>query len=574
VLAGVTLALYWPARHFDVILYDDPQFLFTTPGVSWASLRWAMTSTVAMNWHPATTFSFVLMHQFFGLNPGAEHLVNAAFHAANAALLFLLLLQLTGAAWRSAFVAAIFAWHPLRVESVAWISERKDVLFAFFMLLALMSYASYARCPRPVPWFRSPRYYLALGLFMISFLCKATVVTLPCLLLLLDVWPLQRLKKFTPVKLFIEKIPFFALALLFCIITFWIHKTSGDVSSLEKFSVATRTENALLSYVYYLGKFVYPSNLAILYPYPKSFDFLQVVFAALALLGISVLCVLQGTRRPWLAVGWFWYLIVLLPVIGFVQVGAQSMADRHTYISLIGPVVSLVWLFAEWAQTKWAQKILAAGSILMVAGCLALTEKQLPVWQNTATLFGHTLAVTPDNGAAQCPYATGLEQEGLTRQAAVRYRIGLSMPPGFNHYLDHYYLADLLWRIGKDHEAETNMQAAADLNPQFLEAVNGIAWMLAAAPEAADRDGAHAVQAGEQACARSDYQQVRYLGTLADAYAEAGRFDDAIAAAQKAISLAEENKQTSLAERNQQLLQIYQSHQAYHEPPADTQALK
>ena len=578
-LAGITLAVYWPAQHFDLILYDDPLFIISSgagDGLNWNGLTWVMTGVAANNWHPITNFSFLLMHQFFGLNPGAEHLVNAIFHSANAVLLFFVLTQLTGAIWRSAIVATIFAWHPLRVESVAWISERKDVLFAFFMLLSLLCYASYTRFKpakklkvnSELSPFRNSNYWFALLFFILSFMCKGTVVTLPLLFLLLDVWPLQRLNPSTARRLIIEKIPFFMLSVLFSALTFWIHKTHSDVMSVEHSGSAGRIENVILSYVNYLGKFFWPSNLAVIYPYPKSFDGMEVLFAALALLAISVICILQLSRRPWLAAGWFWYLLAMLPVIGFVQVGSQAMADRHTYISLIGPAVSLVWLGAEWARTKWLQKALPSMAAAVCALCVILTEKQLQLWQNTVTLFNHTVAVTPENALAEFPLAMGLQAQGLIPQAAVHYRMALAMHPDNMHYLANYYLADILWHYGHYHEAETNMQASAEINPENLEAVNAFAWMLAACPDASARDGARAVQVAKNACEESHYQTTRYVGTLAAAYAEAGRFDDAIATAQKAIALAQQYGQTDLAERNEQLLEVYQSHQAYHETPA------
>src|ERR1700677_29294 len=272
-LVAGTLALYGPVRHFDSVNFDDRSFLADTkapPGLNWLGLKWATTGVVVSNWHPVTSLSFLITYQFFGINPGAEHLVNVIFHAANAALLFLVLLRFTGAVWRSAAVAAIFAWHPLRVESVCWIAERKDVLFVFFMLLALLCYAEYAQPGGPnagrtqdLPRSRwSPAYVFALLFFILSFMSKAMVVTLPFLLLLLDFWPLQRFSHLTARSLIREKIPFFALAIFFSALTFGIQKTTGAVGSLEKFSLVGRWENATLSYVQYLGHFFWPSGLA------------------------------------------------------------------------------------------------------------------------------------------------------------------------------------------------------------------------------------------------------------------------------------------------------------------------
>ncbi len=392
VLAGVTLGIYWPARHFDFIYYDDLLFL-TEPalaaGLSGAGLKWVLAGVVAGNWHPVTNLTFLLMHRFWGDNPGAEHLLNALIHAANAVLLFLVLVKLTDALtsplpsplpldgsgegtaregftsffkanllpssqrniWLCATVAGIFAWHPLRVESVAWIAERKDVLFIFFMLLTFLCYAGYAEGGGRNGESKGRKMYygLALFFFALSLMSKAMSVTLPFLLLLLDYWPLGRFNQGSTesrptIKLIIEKIPFFALAVFFSLLTFHIQKTHYAISTLEYLGLGGRLENATLSYVNYLGKFFWPSKLALLYPYPSSFDGVEVLLGVLLLLAISALCLLQLSRRPYLAVGWFWYLGTMVPVIGLVQVGIAGMADRYTYLPLIGPAISVVWL--------------------------------------------------------------------------------------------------------------------------------------------------------------------------------------------------------------------------------------
>lgn len=588
-LAGITLAIYWPARHFSFVYYDDPFFLLSpevSTGLSSYGIAWAMKGVVAQNWHPITTLSFLLMHEVFGMDAGAEHLLSAGFHAANAVLLFLVVMQMTGAMWRSALVAAIFAWHPLRVESVAWISERKDVLFAFFMLLSLLCYAWYAQ-PRPEkPATKGPQlafefppsatacYNLALVFFILSFLSKPVVVTLPFLLLLLDVWPLQRLNRATVRDLFVEKIHFFVLAAIFCAVTFWIHKTHADVESLERFGIGTRIENTILSYVNYLGKFFWPTNLAILYPYPRSFDVVQVLLAALWLLTISALCVLQIRRRPYLAAGWFWYLVMMAPVVGLVQIGLQGMADRHTYISMVGPTMSLVWFIAEWMGTNWFRKGLAVAlAVAALVACVILTGKQLPVWRDTSTLFEHTLATTPENGAAEYPMALGLEHEGLFHQAAVQYRIALTLPPDNLHYSANFYLAEIMARFGQYHDAVTHLKAALQINPDSADAMNNLAWILATCPDANIRNGPPAAHLAERACELTHYRSTTMMTTLAAAYAEEGEFDRAIATTQQAIALAQQQGNAQVYDANQGLLQVYSNHQTYSEahpnPPAN-----
>ncbi len=657
-LTGVTLAVYWPARHFEMIDLDDAQFMDIDPaaGLNGHGIHWAMTAVVMANWHPVTTFSFLLAHRFFGVNPGAEHGINIIFHAANAALLFLVLQRMTGATWRSGVVAAIFAWHPLRVESVAWIAERKDVLFMFFMLLALLCYERYAKRAKESPGpkdnvsaradlsfqesmklkARSPGemsppssrpsppgegesssdslirqrskatgrgrvwYALALFFFVFSLMSKSMMVTQPFLLLLLDFWPLQRLTRSTAGKLVIEKIPFFLLAIVFSALTFWIQKASAAVVSLGAIGVGARLENATLSYINYLGELFWPADLAIIYPFSKSFDTTHVLLDALLLLAISAFCVMQISRRPYLAAGWFWYLGTLIPVIGLVDVGGLAMADRYTYLPMIGPVISLVWLIAEWVGASRPGKVLAASAVAIVLCVgIVLTRMQMMFWQNSCMLFERAAEVSRVNALAQVSLAFGLEEKNLLRQAMVHYRIAGALVPG--DYYPHYRLAVCLMREGYPQQAMTEyevvvadacnpndyvadlrlaealtqlkrygdaavyLEAALRVNPYSTEAMNNLAWLLATCPDANVRDGARAVQLAERACELTHYNQTIFIGTLAAAYAEAGRFDDAIATAQRAIAMAQQHGQNVLTERNGELLKVYQTHQAYHE---------
>lgn len=605
-LAGVTLAIFWPARHFEMVDFDDAQFINidTAMKLNWPGLVWVMTAVVVANWHPVTIFSFLLMHQLFGINPGAEHLVNVLFHAANAPLLFLVLLRMTGKPWRSALVAALFAWHPLRVESVAWIAERKDVLFLFFMLLSLLCFGCYAR-PREneaAAVFRpgNPFYILALGFFVLSFMSKAMVVTMPFLLLLLDSWPLQRLNRLTARQVLIEKIPFFALATFFCWLTFQIQKTGGAVVPLEQINVAARLENAVLSYINYAGNFFWPARLAVIYPFPKNIDGTEVALAALLLLAISALCVLQMSRRPYLAVGWFWYFGTLIPVIGLINIGGLAMADRYTYLPMIGPVISLVWLVSEWAGTNSLKKLATgSGAAVFIAAGIITTRMQLMCWQNSYTLFQQAAKVSEVNAGTQISLATGLEQQGRLQEAAIHYRIGSSLAPGdyFPHfclavvlsqeghtkaalaeyraaaacgclpedYLGNLNLGNSLVQLRRYPEAVAYLKKALQLNPHSTQAMDNLTWILATCPDATVRDGGLAVQWGERGCELTDNKETIFIGTLAAAYAEAGRFDDAVDTAQRAIVLARQHGEAALRERNEQLLRLYQAHQAYHE---------
>lgn len=578
-LAAGTLALYWPVRHFDFIFYDDAYFV-NNPGVvaglSWRTIQWAMTDIVFKDWHPVTLLSFLLTHQLFGLNQGVEHLVNVEFHAANAVLLFLLLLRSTGATWRSAAVAAFFAWHPLRAESVCWVAERKDVLFVFFMLLSLLCYVEYARrqvenkaftgaASKPGLRLCNLPYIFAVVFFILSFLSKGMVATLPFLLLLLDVWPLQRFSWGGIRSLVLEKIPFFVLTFFLSGLTYWIHKQYGDMWSLNYIGMTWRLENAVWSYFKYLAEFFWPLNLAIVYPYPKSFDLLQVSLAGLVLLGITVLCVLEFSRRPYLAVGWFWYLGTIFPVIGLLQFGQSAMGDRFTYIPLIGPVISLVWLVSEWGEAGPLRRYLAVsltGAMLVIF--IVLARAQIMVWQNTVTLFRHAIEVTSENAFAHLPLGMGLEEDGLWRQVAVQYRIALVEDPGFQHALEYYRLGGVLIHLGQYREGLKDFEMSLRVDPDMPDSMNGLAWLLATCPDASIRDGARAVRLAQEACEETKYRKANMLGTLAAAFAETGQYDKAVAMAQRAIIVARAHDQPDWVQLNQEWLKCYVAHQPYH----------
>jgi tetratricopeptide (TPR) repeat protein len=649
-LAGITLAIYWPARHYGIVYYDDEYFISKTPeinaGLNGHSLAWAFTGVVLANWHPVTNLTFLLTHQFWGENPGVEHLVNAVFHALNAALLFLALTQMTRSPWRCAVVAALFAWHPLRVESVAWISERKDVLCGFFFLLTLWAYARYAQRVTGGKWqvtrikaaaaapdssrvTRPPAealakaghaslfYGLALVFFALGLMSKPMIVTLPFVLLLLDIWPLGRVAggewRVTGKKagkpstlnpqlstLLLEKWPFFALALGFSALTFWLQQSQAAVSDLSKVPPGIRFANIVASYLKYLGKTVWPADLAVIYPHPANpfttgaWPWWEVAAGGLLLAGISILCWRRWRQAPWLAVGWFWFLGMMVPVIGMVQVGEQAMADRYTYLPLIGPVISVVWLAGKWLRRPRYQLPLA---MACAAGLAALTVHQLNYWQNSILLFSHCIAVTGANPSAEFCLASGLKNAGETNAAMTHYRIALALNPSDNQARDqiglllmtgghwteaetlfdevlsrepgdctaHTALGEILPQLGRPSEAITHLEAALRSKPDGPEALNNLAWMLATGPEGDLRNGPRAVELAERACELTHYQKTIYPGTLAAAYAEAGRFDDAMAAAQKAIALAQENGEKDLLQKNQELLERYRRHQTARE---------
>ena len=625
-LAGITLGLYWPVRSFDLIYFDDPQVLTGCPevqaGLTWASVKWALTSVVIANWHPVTNLSFLAVSQFFGTAPGPHHLANAVIHAANSALLFLLLRRLTGATWRSAIAAAIFAWHPLRVESVAWIVERKDVLCAFFFLLSLLAYAKSAEGGvRNAEW---KKYFGAsLLAFALALLSKPMAVTLPFVLLLLDVWPLNRVEGsqlrvesrradskrqvtgdktlHSPLStlkpLLFEKWPFFALMILFCVVTYWVQHDHAAMMPWEKLGLTPRVANAIAGYVAYLAQLFWPVNLAAMYPFPKSFDPAQTVLKAALLIAISFGCLTQLARRPWLAVGWCWYLGTALPIIGLVQVGSQSMADRYTYLPLIGPVVALVWTAAElFSRARGGKFFLTTAAILILSALAILSARQLQFWRNTVKLFEHTVTVTQENAAAYYILGLGLEYTGDTRHAIVCYRVAkavnpltfarqnladllyqqgllaaaesecqgvLAMQPDDVHA--HISLGEIFAAQGRRAESFFQLNEAVRLNPDSAEALNNLAWALATSPRVEVRDGPRAVTLAQHACELTRFQKTIYLGTLAAAQAEAGKFDEAIVTAQRACDRAAKNGEQDLLQRNQKLLERYRQHQSARE---------
>jgi Flp pilus assembly protein TadD len=467
-LALITLAVYLPAVHYDFIDYDDSGYVYENRvvqnGLTWSGVKWAFTADVAGNWHPLTMLSLMLDCELFGLNAGMQHLVNVLFHAANVFLLLTLLFRLTSALWPSAIIAALFAWHPLHVESVAWISERKDVLSTFFELLALLSYASYVKEKRRTS------FWLMLTFFALGLLSKPMLVTLPFVLLLLDYWPLQRFPNFkfesaTTLRLVLEKWPFFLLAMIFCAVTFLAQHDSGAVMALDSYPFGLRLENALLSYGRYLAKTIWPVHLALIYPLGYS-DWLPVAATAMmaALLAVTWLVWRARIQFPYLLVGWFWFLGTLVPVIGLVQIGSQALADRYTYFPLIGIFIAVVFGIKDLMgrfQVGIALPIAAAG--LVLAGCLILTERQLSYWRNSETLFRHVIAVTKNNPTAHLNLAMALADKGQQSDALGEYRAALAIQPELQ--LAHNNLAVLLNDMGRTHEALLQLQEAMNLAP-------------------------------------------------------------------------------------------------------------
>ena len=474
-LAAIAL-VYSPVRHFGFINYDDEDYVTANAhvqnGLTLQGLVWAFTTNHASNWHPLTWLSHMLDWQLWKGNAGADHVVNVILHAANTLLLFGLLRRMTGSSWRSGFVAGLFALHPLHVESVAWVSERKDVLSTCFWMLTIGAYVRYV--DQPNRW----RYLATLGLYALGLMAKPMVVTLPFVLLLLDYWPLGRTQwakpatgeriQAPPSQLLKEKLPFLVLTAMSCAVTYWAQQSGEAVMALTSLPLGRRIGNALLSYVGYMGRTFWPTGLAAYYPLPTTLSVTSVIAAGAGLVGITATVIRQARRRPWFATGWFWYLGTLVPVIGLVQVGAQSMADRYTYIPLIGLFLMLAWSLPEHAMKHQIGKVvpcIVAAAALAV--CAVMSGIQVRYWKDSETLFRHALSVTRDNWLAQFNLAQALEKAGKQEEAIEHYQEVLRIKP--RDVTARYNLAGTLARLGRVPEAIVQWEEVLLIKPDYAE---------------------------------------------------------------------------------------------------------
>jgi tetratricopeptide (TPR) repeat protein len=630
-LGAVTLVVYWPVRHFGFLNWDDLTYISRNDhvrgGLTWSGITWSFTHSYSSNWHPLTWLSHMLDCQLYGLNPAGPHLTNVVFHAANTVLLFLLLRTLTAATWRSAFVAALFALHPLHVESVAWIAERKDVLSGFFFILTLWAYARYAqvqsqqaeRAARPaVPSSRfevrgsrfkvrsfPPRfwYWAATLMFACGLMSKPMLVTVPFVLLLLDYWPLGRMQKgqvrspasritstlrnaatedghhasritfhvsrFTLLPLLLEKLPFFALSAASCLITFLAQKAGGAVASFAIIPLDARIANAAVAYVEYLAKLFWPINLSPIYLHPGHWGFWPVTGAAAGLVLLTAAVWLGRRRFPYALMGWLWFLGMLVPVIGIVQVGSQAFADRYTYLPLLGIMIALVWLGAE-AVRPLAKASPVIRSVLpavlalaVVAGLAWRTREQLANWKDTRALFSHALALTPNNVQALYGLGAYMVDTGSIEEGKRLLEDAIRLQPAYPEALGT--MANLLDGQGSYAEAIRFYQAALKAQPDQEGVLNNLAWLMATCPDTAFRNGPEAVRLATRACELTGYAKPLLIGTLAAAQAEAGDFSAAIATAERAADLATTLHLEDIAAKNRELIQLYRQGQPFHE---------
>ena len=488
-LAISVVAVYYPVVSFDFVNLDDNVYVtgnrHVQYGLSLKNIIWAFTSTSASNWHPISWLSHLLDVELFGLDAGMHHFVNLLFHILNALLLFHILRQMTGDLWPSCFAAVIFALHPLQVESVVWISERKNVLSTFFWMMTLWAYIRY------VDRSSTFHYWAALLFFSFGLMAKPMLVTMPFVLLLLDYWPLGRAfrlagtssanytpnrRKIEP-RIIREKIPFFVLTTVSCIVTYLVQKSSGAVKTLDICPVVVRIENMLISYMEYLIKFIWPFPLAVFYPIPKEYPVFRIILAGSILAALSIFIYRTRRQRPYLAVGWLWFLGTLIPVIGIVQIGMQAMADRYAYVPMIGILIIIAWgipnLLSRWRFDPIGLKMAGGTAALYFAVC---TWSHVPYWTNSITLFKHALASTSDNYVIHNNLANVLEWNGHAVEAKMHYLEALRINP--NLLMARYNLGNLLKSEGRITEAVTQYREVIRMNPDYAPAHNNLATAL------------------------------------------------------------------------------------------------
>jgi tetratricopeptide (TPR) repeat protein len=537
-IAIAILAVYGQVRNHAFVNFDDGLYVtenrYVKAGLTRQGITWSFTATTASNWHPLTWLSHMLDCQLYGMNPGPHHLTNLFFHIANTLLLLLVLRRMTGDLWPSSFVAAMFALHPLHVESVAWVAERKDVLSTFFWALTIFSYTRYVERPE------LKRYLLVLVFFILGLMAKPMLVTLPFLLLLLDYWPIRRFQfaqsdgagksqqRSHALSLVWEKVPFFVLSAASSFLTFLVQQRARV--SLDESPLDDRIANALVSYVSYMGKMIWPYDLAFFYQYPSMVPIWQVAGAGLLVISISFLAVRTVRRLPYLAVGWLWFLGTLVPVIGLVQVGGQAMADRYTYVPLIGLFIMIAWgvpdLLARWRYRKVALALSTAGllSILM-----ATTWLQVRYWTNDLIFFDHALHVDPNNFGMHNHIGLVLAGQGKTNEAISHYSEALRINPQSGETHNNMGLA--LAKQGKAAEAISHYNAALRINPHDAGVYNNLGNALIAQRNF-DEAIAHYTQA-----LRLRPHSVQAHNNLGNALVAQGRLDEAIAHYTEALRL-------------------------------------
>jgi protein O-mannosyl-transferase len=601
-LAVLTWGVFGQTLRYDFVNYDDPRYVYQnttiTSGINLANIAWAFTHIHSENWHPLTTITHMLDCQLHGLNAGWHHFTNVLLHCLAVVLLFVALERMTGALWRSAFVAAVFAVHPLHVESVAWIAERKDVLSALFFMLTLLAYLRYTRAS-------SIGRYLTVALVVAcGLMSKPMLVTLPFVLLLLDYWPLGRFETHRSntgrrlLQLVLEKTPLIALSAVSSIVTFLAQR--GAIGWTEQLPVSARISNALVAYVVYIRQMFWPAGLAVFYPHPENrLPVWEISLALIFLVGITTAALVLRKKAPYLVTGWLWYLGMLVPVIGLVQVGWQGHADRYTYLPQIGLYIAVTWAVTDLTRAWRFQRMALGAAALVVVGALSWRGwLQTSYWRDSETLFTHALAVTsnndvalnnlgiifldkgqlddaisklqaaidlrPENGPAHDNLAKALLKKGQVAEAMVHYRKFLEIEP--QNVEARNTLGTALIQQGRLSEAIAQWQEALAIQPDNGNAASNLAWVFATCPEDSIRDGARAVELGEKALRISGGKIPMIYRVLAAAYAESGRFADAVETAQRGAELATTQGNPALAAELESNIALYQSGRPLRDP--------
>jgi tetratricopeptide (TPR) repeat protein len=648
-LAALTFAAHWRVFQCDFINYDDNDYVTANPlvqqgltkeGLAWA---WGQLHGEKTYWHPITWMSHMLDCQLFGLKPAGHHGMNLLFHAVNVLLLFLVLERMTGARWRSALVAALWAVHPINVDTIAWVSERKNLLSGMFWLLAMAAYARYAAKPG------IGRYGLVFLAMALGLMCKPVLVTLPCALLLLDFWPLRRWRPkawaenggahpppfvhASLKRLCIEKLPLLALSAVMAVFTQRVHDVLGMREELYLLSTRLKIENALVSIVRYIDNLFWPAKLTILYLHPGAWPPWKVALCAAMVVLITGIALWRARSRPYLLVGWLWFLGVMVPFLGLRQAGMQAMADRFAYLPILGLLVMIVWTVADWVAGRSMKAIVpaTAAAAAAIVTLSVVTMNQIAHWRNSIDLWERAIAVDDHNRVAHhnlsAAYLASMQLEQARRHAiealrlwpeyveprihlglislleqkpdeaaqhfdlALRARIdapgvflnaassvafsgdlagGIAMLSAYLKlfpaaFQARFQLATMLSSAGRPAEAARLYRELIAVQPDQPDVVNEFAWLLATAADPAVRNGAEAIRLAERACEQTGRKKAFLIGTLAAAYAEAGRSEDAVRTAQQAIDVATAAGDKERAEINRRLLELYRAGKPYHQ---------
>jgi tetratricopeptide (TPR) repeat protein len=594
-LAALTWIVFCQTLWHDFINYDDPRYVYEnteiTSGLSFGGIAWAFTHIHSTNWHPLTTISHMLDCQLYGLRAGWHHFTNVLLHTVVVILLFLALAKMTGAFWRSGFVAAVFAIHPLRVESVAWIAERKDVLSGGFFMLTLLAYLHYTRLPS------LRRYLVVVFVLACGLMSKPMLVTLPFVLLLLDYWPLDRIRGQFWMRL-LEKLPLVALSAISSIATLVAQK--GAVGWTEDLPIFERINNAVVSYILYIWQMFWPARLAVFYPHPENaLPPWEIIASLLLLICITAVAIALRKQRPYLMTGWLWYLGMLVPVIGLVQVGWQGRADRYTYLPQIGLYIAVTWAVADLTASWRRQRTILSVAALVVVGVLSSCAfVQTSYWRDSETLFKRALAITrnndvaennlgivflgqgkldeaisllqaavalrPENSPAHENLAKALIQKGEVADALVHYQKLLELQP--DNIEVHNIVGTVLVQQHRIRDGVEEWQKVLAIQPDNGNAMSNLAWVFATSPDDSLRDGVNAVQLAQEAVRISARRIPLLFRTLAAAYAETGDFSKAIQTVQEGIELANSQGNQGLATELQGNISLYQEQRPLRDP--------